>query len=186
MILSGIKPDPPKRVMGVDCSSNSFAWSIFDSGKLAEWGEIEFGSGDLFQRMGEANRRMSAIANRFDSVDRIVVEGAIYVQNKKTVIYLSYSLGSALSPLIKDGTDIVEVSPTEWQNFIGNKVLSRAEKQGVQNDNPDRTSSWYSSEYRRIRKQRTIDWVKDSFGVSLDSDNVADAIGLGWYGVNGV
>src|SRR6476659_7716301 len=92
--------------------------------------------------------------------DLVVFEGAIYVQNKRTVILLAYAFGAVISALINDGATIEEVSPLEWQNYIGNKALTRVEKDAIRQANPDRSKSWYDDANRKYRKQRTMDWAE--------------------------
>ena len=48
---------------------------------------------------------------------------------------------------------------------------------------PGKTENWYKSKIREIRKNKTVDFCK-SLGVITDSDNVADACGIGWYAAN--
>lgn len=170
--------------MGVDVSSQTLAFSIFEHGNLMMWGEIDFKGANLFQRIGSGQSRMHALKDYFQ-VDKIAVEGAIYVQNKKTVILLAYSLGAALAPLINDDTVVEELSPVAWQREIGNPPLTKVEKAAVAKEYPDKTKSWYSAEHRRIRKERTMKWVKDTYGVDVESDNVSDAIAIGWVSSRG-
>jgi hypothetical protein len=114
--------------------------------------------------------------------DLVVFESAIYVQNKKTVILLAYAFGAVISALINNGAKIEEVSPLAWQNYIGNKPLTKAEKAAIEKDNPGKSKSWYQNKNREFRKQRTMDWAEAEYGIKVDSDNVSDAIGVAHYG----
>jgi hypothetical protein len=76
-----------------------------------------------------------------------------------------------------------EVSPITWQNFIGNKSLSKTEKQAFADQYRGLTTATIKNKIREFRKQRTIDWVQQEFGKTITSDNVADAFGVAWYGV---
>lgn len=175
-----------KRVLGIDCSTNSLAFAVFEDRKLINWGEIQFGKGDMFHRMNNANRVVNASLDHdyFKDIDEVFFEAATFIQNKKTVILLAYAFGAAVSPFIKPGVKVIDVPPTSWQNYIGNKAWTAAEKSKVRLDNPGKSESWYKEQLRKMRKQRTKDWVKEEFGMAVDSDNVSDAIGVGWYGVN--
>lgn len=185
MNLNKLKDTKPiTRVMGVDCSSNSFAFSIFEHGTLTMWGEIDFKGRNLYERLGSGQRRISALRDQLQ-VDKIVFESAVYVQNKKTVILLAYSLGAALSPLISEDTAIDEIPPVVWQKAIGNMPFTKAEKAAVVKEHSDKSAAWVKDKIRNMRKQRTIDWVEKEFGVVVESDNVADAIGVGWAALDG-
>lgn len=185
-MLEGLKKPEPKVVMGIDCSSNSLAFSVFNERQLVRYGEIEFGKGDIFERIGRANVLMNAIGDFIaDDVEVIYFEGAAYINNKSTVIGLSYALGSAMAPLIKRGVRVESVPAMVWQRAIGNPPFTKAEKAALAKANPDRKKSWLDNEMRKQRKQKTIEWVFEKYRVRLLSDNIADAVGIGAYGAYG-
>lgn len=183
MIYDVIKPPDAVRVMGADCSTNSFAFSIFDNGELVQFGEIEFYGKTVFERLADGQNKVRALRDKLD-VDYVAIESAVFVQNKKTVILLAYSFGAIIAALINSGARVVEVAPMTWQNFIGNKVLTKAEKTVIMEATPGKSKSWYSNAFREFRKDRTRQWVADKFGYDVDSDNVTDAIALGWVAAN--
>lgn len=167
-------------VMGIDCSSKTFAFAIFEQGNLSMWGEIDFYGANLYERMGSGQRRIAAFAERV-RVDKVAFEAAIHINSRKTVIDLAYSYGAAISPFIRPGVEVETISPISWQSAIGNKQFTAAEKAAVKKEYPDKSDSWRKNHIRELRKQRTIDWVKQKYGVDVASDNVADAIGLTYY-----
>ena len=63
---------------------------------------------------------------------------------------------------------ISSVSPMQWQNWIGNKRLTLAEKEEIKNRFPNKTASWYKSQERQFRKQRTIRYVNEKFNLQSD------------------
>lgn len=144
------------------------------------WGELEFKGSTVFERLAYAQRNVAAMKDQLKA-DLIVFEGAIYVQNKKTVILLAYAFGAVVSALMSDGADVEEVSPMEWQNYIGNKALTRVEKEDIRARTPGKSKSWYDAENRRVRKGRTTDWAKRVYGIDVSSDNVSDAVGVAHY-----
>ena len=78
------------------------------------------------------------------------------------------------------------VPPITWQNFIGNKALTKEEKLKIRNENPDRSSSWYKTFERNYRKLRTIRFVNINYDLDIDDNDMADAIGIGHYVINNV
>lgn len=171
------------RVMGADCSTQSFAFAIFNGDKLESWGEIKFNGNNVFERLADGQSKVRAMKDILN-VDKVVIESAVFVQNKKTVILLAYAFGAIIAALINSGCIVVEANPIAWQRFIGNKALTKIEKQAIMDENPGKSKSWYSNKNRDFRKQRTRKWVEQEFGVDIDNDNVTDAVGLGYYGVN--
>ena len=168
-------------VLGVDASTNSFAFCLYDKNGPIRWGEIKFKGSTVFERLAYGQRYITAMKKYLDA-DIVVFESAIYVQNKKTVILLAYAFGAVISALINNGAKIEEVSPLQWQNFIGNKPLTKAEKDAIKKSFPGKSTSWYQNKNREMRKQRTMDWAKKEFMVDVTSDNVSDAVGIAHYG----
>lgn len=183
-IFDLIKKPGVKRVMGADCSTQSFAFSIFDDGELVQWGEIKFVGKNVFERLADGQDKVRALRDVLQ-VDKVVIEGAVYVQNKKTVILLAYAFGAIISALVQSGAEVVEMSPMTWQSRIGNKVLTKAEKAAIVEANPGKSKTWYTAANRDFRKNRTREWVKKTLGPDIDNDNVTDAIALGWVAAQG-
>src|SRR5688572_17943787 len=113
------------------------------------WGELKFKGGSVFERLAYAQRNVAAMKQTLKA-DLVVFEGAIYVQNKRTVIMLAYAFGAVISALMNDGAKVEEVSPLEWQNYIGNKALTRVEKDDIRTRNPGKSKSWYDDANRKF------------------------------------
>lgn len=168
-------------VLGVDASTTSFAFCLYGKDGPIKWGEVKFQGSNVFERLSYGQKVIAAMKDDLKA-DLVVFESAIYVQNKKTVILLAYAFGAVISALINNGAVIQEVSPLQWQNFIGNKALTKAEKEAIKNEFPGKSATWYSNKNREFRKGRTMEWVRNEFGISLTSDNVSDAVGVAHYG----
>jgi hypothetical protein len=69
-----------------------------------------------------------------------------------------------------------------WQSFIGNKILSKDDKAAIREATPLKSETWYKSAERKLRKQRTMDWVKNTFDIEITDDDVSDAFGIGYWG----
>ena len=174
---------PVNRVMGADCSTQSFAFSIFDDGALVQWGEVFFVGRTVFERLADGQRKVRALKKELQ-IDKVVIESAVFVQNKKTVILLAYAFGAIMAALIDAGAEVQEISPLVWQRWAGNPPLTKAEKLAIVNETPSKSVSWYQTKYREFRKQRNVDNVNAKFGIHVASDNVADAISIGDWAVH--
>lgn len=184
MVLSLLQKYPgASTVLGVDASTNSFAFCLMDKDGPIRWGEIKFKGSSVFERLAYAQRHIAAMKEHLQA-DIIVFEGAVYVQNKKTVILLAYAFGAIISALINDGAAIEQISPLAWQNYLGNKPLTKHEKAEIESANPGKSKSWYQNASRELRKARTMAWAKETYGIKTDSDNVSDAVGVAHYGVS--
>jgi len=170
-----------RRVMGIDGSTQAFAYSIYDGKQLVEWGIVEFSGATLAERLVDARRKLLALQHKL-RVDIVVMEAAVYVQNKKSVIALAKSYGT-IESIVAEGAEFIEVTPTTWYKLIKNNGLSKAEKDQLRKDFPGKSQAWYKQQEREARKRMTQDWIKNTFGVTVVQPDVADAIAIGYYGV---
>lgn len=164
-------------VLGIDASTTSFAFCLFEDGRPVRWGEIKFKGASAFERLAYGQRFVKDLSKKLES-DLVVFESAVYVQNKKTVILLAYAFGALVAPLVKRGTRGEEISPLVWQRAIGNKALTKAEKDAIKAEFPGKSKTWYQAKNRELRKGRTMQWVEDTYGITVESDNVSDAIAI--------
>lgn len=177
----------PGGVLGIDASTNTIAFAYMNNeGHLEWWGEFDLGKGkDLYTRMGQAytniDNLLNVILSDTDDV-RCVIESAVRINNIKTTINLAYMYGIIMGAVIARGLSIQEVSPITWQNYIGNKSPTAEEKKMIADAFPGRRPSYIKNEIRKYRKQKTIEWVKETFDKDIKSDNVADAIGVMYWG----
>ena len=169
----------PSRVLGLDLSTKSIAFSLFVDGKLSNWGEFDL-RGDSWQRLQLASYYARVIAQKH-TPELVAFEAAAYVNNRRTVISLAYVYGAVVSSAMPSPkTPVKEVTAMAWQNAIGNGKLSINEKKHIRDMSPGKSATWYKAAERGYRKQRTMDWVKTTLGVDVNSDNVGDAIAIGW------
>lgn len=150
------------------------------------WGMAGFGKGDIWHRAHNAQNVVMQLKTIgvLDGADAICLESAVMIQNRQTVIDLAHVYGAIVAPLASPGVQVTRVPPITWQNYIGNKSFTKEEKAAVRKVTPGKSDSWYKEALRKERKQRTIRWVEKEFKIKVDSDDVADAIGVGYWRVN--
>lgn len=166
--------------MGLDCSTNSLAFSFIQNKKLLKYGEIFFTGPDVYHRASDARKKIEAIKSEFE-VSSVAIEKTIFAKSIDTAIKMAFVSGTVISCLVDDHVKVFEVAPISWQAGIGNPNLSTKEKIEIQKAFPGKSKNWYQQKNREVRKQKTKDWVKDTFNLDIKSDNVTDAIGLAWY-----
>lgn len=166
--------------MGLDCSTNSLAFSFVHNGKLLKYGEIYFSGSDVYHRASDARKKIEAIKHEFQ-ISTVAIEKTIFAKSIDTAIKMAFVAGTVISCLIDDHVRVLEVAPISWQSGIGNPNLTPSEKLKIQKDFPGKSKNWYMAKNRDVRKNRTRLWVKEKFGVEIQSDNITDAIGLGYY-----
>lgn len=183
MSLATLNKTKASRVMGIDASTHSLAFCVFYNRKPVRWGKINFAGSDVFERIRDASGKVRALAEEFD-VDYIAMEGAILANNRNVDVTIKLSLmyGAILAELLRGRAKVVQVKPTEWQNYIGNKVFSKLEKEQLKKDFPGYSASWYTTKTREIRKQRTMDYFNKKWPLMKLTDNdVGDSAGIAYF-----
>jgi hypothetical protein len=145
-----------------------------------KWGKINLEGNDIYEKIYDAKIKMSVMLNELKS-DYIVVEGAILVRSPDAVIKLSYVYGVVIAELMSTGAKVITISPTAWQAYIGNKNPTKDEKSAVRVKNPGYADSWYKTQLRNMRKQRTVDYFNSKYRLSLEDFDVADSFGIAHY-----
>ena len=168
------------RVLGIDASTNSVAFCLMENNKPLKWGKINFVGSDIFEKIHDAKNKMHVMLDELKS-DYIVVEGAILVRSPDAVIKLSYVYGVVIAELMSTGAKVITISPSSWQAYIGNKNPTKDEKQAIRVKNPGYADSWYKTQLRNMRKQRTVDYFNNKYGLALNDFDVADAFGIAHY-----
>lgn len=182
MIKDLIEQKPQaKTIMGIDASSKAVAYSIFESGKLVNYGKIYISGDDVYERCGDVNKKMYALLKLYEP-DFVAIEAAVYVNNRQVVIDLAKVYGAMIGVIKAMGIECDEVYPTTWMSHIGNPARdSKETKQAVRKEFPGESKSWYKRKLRERRKQRTLDWVEEEFGAKVTDDDVGDSIAIGFY-----
>jgi len=180
MTLASLKKTQANRVLGIDASTNSIAFCLMENDLPLKWGKINLAGNDIYEKIYDAKIKMSVMLNELKS-DYIVVEGAILVRSPDAVIKLSYVYGVVIAELMSTGAKVITISPTAWQAYIGNKNPTKDEKSAVRVKNPGYADSWYKTQLRNMRKQRTIDYFNSKYSLSLEDFDVADSFGIAHY-----
>lgn len=182
MSLADLVKPKAHKVLGIDASTNSFAFCLMHEKTAVKWGEVTFDGADVYERILDAKKKIHSFKNELD-FDFVVMEAAISVKSVATGIKMAMVFGAIMGELLSDGVEVVEIHPIKWQSAIGNKNFTKAEKQAVKNEFPGKSENWYRGKVRELRKARTIEFVK-GMGVYTENDNVADAAGISWVAVN--
>jgi hypothetical protein len=172
----------PERICAIDASTNSLAYATFHEGHLKEVGKINFEGKDIYEKVIDAGRKSKGLFEYIVNVDAIVIEHTVFMNSPKTAADLALVQGALLGAAGQSGIRIIgKVSPITWQNFIGNKKISKEEKAIIVARNPGKSESWYKTYERNLRKQRTIDFIEFQYHKKIEDNDVADACGIGHW-----
>ena len=170
----------PQKICSIDASTNSMAWAIFDGEELIDYGKVDFVGTNTYSKVIDAGKKAADFFSQ-NKLDAIVIEHTVFMNSPKTAADLALVQGALLgASQIKL---IRSVAPITWQNFIGNKKISKEEKLEIKKQNPDKSDSWIKNYERNLRKERTIHYIDVQYDRLLSDNDIADAIAIGHYAV---
>jgi Holliday junction resolvasome RuvABC endonuclease subunit len=171
------------RFCSIDASTNNLAYAIFEGRDLISHGKINFSGASVYEKISTVSQ---AMYNQLNSkgLELAIMERAVFMNSPKTMSELSMVQGAIMAGLFNLGIGrCLGVPPITWQNFIGNKALSKMEKLQIRKDNPGKSDSWYKSYERDFRKLRTINFVNMNYDLEISDNDIADAIAIGHYSI---
>ena len=175
----------PGKICAIDASTNSLAFAIYIDDKLDSVGKINFEGKDIYAKVGDAAVKTRAFFSEFIEVDAIVSEHTFFLKCPKTSADLALVQGALLGAAAMCGIKTVgKVSPITWQNYLGNKKLSKEEQLQVRVTNPGKSLSWYKAYERDFRKKRTTKLLDIVYDKKVEDYDVADACGIGHWAIH--
>jgi len=175
----------PKRICAIDASTNSLAYAVFENKSLVEIGKINFEGNDIYAKVGDAAKKTKAYFETIMKAEAIVIEHTVFMNSPKTAADLALVQGALLGAAAMCGINVVgKVSPITWQNYLGNKKLTKEEQLLIRSKNPGKSESWYKTYERQFRKERTIKLIEVIYDRIISDNDVADACGIGHWSIN--
>jgi Holliday junction resolvasome RuvABC endonuclease subunit len=177
----------PKRICSIDASTNSLAFAVFDTftKTLISFGKINFEGKDTYEKVMDAGKKVKAFLDYSGGFEAIVIEHTVFMNSPKTAADLALVQGAILGAAGQSGTKIIgKVSPITWQNFIGNKKISKEEQLLIRSQIPGKSESYYKAHERMLRKERTINFVNINYDTNIEDNDVADACGIGHWSLS--
>jgi Holliday junction resolvasome RuvABC endonuclease subunit len=180
-------PIMPSTICAIDASTNSLAFALFDTKNktLFSVGKINFEGKDTYEKVMDAGKKVKAFFDIYGGFEAIIIEHTVFMNSPKTAADLALVQGAILGSAGQSGTQIIgKVSPITWQNFIGNKKISKEEQVVIRSTNPGKSISWYKSYERNLRKERTIRFINTIYDRTINDNDVADACGIGHWALS--
>lgn len=180
----------PNTICAIDASTTSLAFALFTTSNskfgnsLGTVGKIKFEGNDIYQKVMDAGKKTKAFFEYYGGFEAIVIEHTVFMNSPKTAADLALVQGAILSAAGQCGTKVIgKVAPITWQNFIGNKKISKDEKLYIKSQNPEKSDSWLKGYERELRKQRTINFINVQYDKAIIDNDVADACGIGHWAI---
>ena len=180
-------PIMPDTICAIDASTNSLAFALFNTKEktLYSVGKISFEGKDTYEKVMDAGKKVKAFFDIYGGFEAIIIEHTVFMNSPKTAADLALVQGAILGSAGQSGTQIIgKVSPITWQNFIGNKKISKEEQLIIRSTNPGKSVSWYKSYERNLRKERTIRFINTIYDRTITDNDVADACGIGHWALS--
>jgi Holliday junction resolvasome RuvABC endonuclease subunit len=177
----------PKRICAIDASTNSLAFAMFDTftKEIISVGKITFEGKDTYEKVMDAGKKVKAFLEIYGGFEAIIIEHTVFMNSPKTAADLALVQGAILGAAGQTGTTVIgKVATITWQNFIGNKKISKDEKLFIKSQNPGKSESWLKSHERELRKQRTIRYINTIYDRTITDNDVADACGIGHWALS--
>jgi hypothetical protein len=175
----------PKTICAIDASTNSLAFALFNDKKLGIVGKIKFQGNTNYEKVMDACAKTKAFFEYYGGFEAIVIEHTVFMNSPKTAADLALVQGALLGGAGLAGTkQIGRVAPITWQNYLGNKKLTKEEQLDIRSKNPDKSDSWYKTYERQIRKERTMKLIEINYNKVINDNDVADACGIGHWAIN--
>jgi hypothetical protein len=172
----------PERICAIDASTNSLAFALFDGENLDKVGKIYFEGNNIYEKVMDAGKKVKAFFDYCGGFEAIVIEHTVFMNSPKTAADLALVQGAILGAAGQSGTKVIgKVSPITWQNFIGNKKISKDEQLLIRSQIPGKSESYYKAHERMLRKERTINFININYDKNIDDNDVADACGIGHW-----
>jgi hypothetical protein len=174
----------PNTICAIDASTNSLAFAIFNTQQktLESVGKITFKGKDTYEKVMDAGQKVKLFLDMYGGFEAIVIEHTVFMNSPKTAADLALVQGAILGSAGQSGTKVIgKVSPITWQNFIGNKKISKDEQLFIRSQNPGKSVSWYKTYERNLRKERTIKFININYDRTITDNDVADACGIGHW-----
>lgn len=165
----------------VDASTNSLAFAFFINGNLKKYGKIRFFGSTIYDKLGDTVHKTMGLFKSLPA-ENMIIEKTIFANSAQVAANLALSQGALIGGAKIGGVrNVYGVAPMSWQSYVGTRLLTTDEKQKIRNAHPGRSSSWYKSQEREQRKQKTIDTVNKRFNIKLNDNDIADACGIGIF-----
>lgn len=151
------------RILALDQASRTSGFSIYEDGKLIQYGKFTFTDTDFGIRLNKIRNKIKTLISNFN-IDTIIYED-IQLQesannNVDTFKKLAEVYGIISELAVELKIPAQSVYSTSWKSGVGVKGQNRA-----------------------AQKKAAQDWVKNKFGIRPTEDE-CDAICIGWYHFN--
>jgi Holliday junction resolvasome RuvABC endonuclease subunit len=171
----------PQNFCAIDASTNNMAFAYFEKEELKKYGKIRFSGEKIYDKIGDTANKVRLFFLEFPT-ENILIEKTIFANSPLVAANLALSQGALIGAAKLGGVkNVYGVTPMSWQSYIGTRLLTKEEKEEIRFKTPNKSNSWYKSQEREKRKQKTISTINKNFNIKIDDNDIADACGIGMF-----
>lgn len=179
--IRALEHSMPHSFVSIDASTNNLAFAYFSDGELVRYGKIRFSGSSIYEKLGDTVHKTMFLFKSLPAT-HMIIEKTIFANSPQVAANLALSQGALIGGAQLGGVEhVYGVAPMSWQSHVGTRLLTADEKQKIRQSQPGKSNSWYKSQEREQRKQKTILTVNNRFNINLDDNDVADACGIGIF-----
>lgn len=149
------------KIIGVDASSKSFGYSIFEDKQLVSYGCLTASSTDLIKRINKILKEFEDVLSSNKDTKKIIMEEVIPIVGKNNKTYKALMwLQGAVAIMVHDKFPNIKIEyiyPSSWRSNCSIKTGKSITREQL--------------------KKADIDFVKKKYGIDVN-DDIADAIGI--------
>lgn len=162
-------------IMGIDASTSCTGISIFKGKELVEWFEISSTKTEWHERLKEQKVEIDKVFNKYKPSKVWMEDVPLERKSLKNLVILGAVQGFIYCMCVDHGTEINYVSPNTWRSGLN---MYDGTQEGKKRD---------------VLKEKAVKMANNKFGLNLvwngarskkTQDDVAEAILIGWYGIN--
>jgi len=171
------------RLIAIDPSSHSLAWSIIDldrnNFKVVATGKIDYKeSKELHNKFRVIRKGIKDLWSEHQFQDA-VIEQSVYIQNFQSSRILSYIIGYSWGVLDEYCHTVCDINPLIWKNKIGYKNVSKDDKKAIEILHG---TKGIQKRLTKERKDRVKKIIEDKVNFSTEDEDINDSIGIAlWY-----
>lgn len=166
------------KILAVDQARNG-AWAVFDckAKTLEAYGTFSYLSKDYTYAKAilEIEKLIHGVIKEH-KITAIFIEDISLRMNVASFKKLAQLQGVLVNLCEKNEYLYNIIAPTQWQNYCQARGRSSKETKAQIKE--------LEASGKKESKILSLQFVRDQFGLVTDNDNLADAICIGWYGVN--
>jgi len=109
MSLASLAKPKAGKVLGIDASTGSIAFCLFENGVPVRYGKFPLEGMDIYEKVADAGKK-TRIASEFLKPDYVAIESAIMVKSADAGLKIAMIVGAALSVLLlSSGNPLLEI-----------------------------------------------------------------------------